>query len=841
MNRLLWLSVLLFAASWLLFLPLFTHPNYLYGVLLLILGLLVAVFSCWKTQLFTFSAKHSIAVIPLLLALLVIPFPYTVGLYLIVGAFLLGLLKSIFPHTLKIDRFIAASLLSGIIYTFQAAFLPFYSVLASHGHRFDVLSPFVSWCTSLFGVSSSVSQGIVFIQTTQATYPFVTTLEKLGFFLWFQILVGFLLFLILYCRKRNILRSILVFAVLGFFYCILRYVVYIFAYINAQDVSLFWNPWYMLLGFLPFMLLCMRFLPLEGSSLDGSFFKTLIINKRKMASLILLFLSVFCLVGSFLFYDPGCQKDGRVIIDEYHSEWENTTRPLDTEWYGMLSTYNYYSWADWLGHYYTLDQNLNFSLTTNLLENYDILILKCPTLYYTDEEIFAILDFVEEGGGLFLIGDHTDVFGMNTFLNQIAVHFGLYFRTDATYELGTGRMTVFSPEQWFAHPIMQHVDHFEFMTSCTLDAPLTSENVMIGSQVISEPGTYSTENFFRESLASVESEYGLLVQTAAVKYGKGRVVAFSDSTVFSSFSIFTDGYQAFSLGALDYLNRSNVYSYVNPVLMGLAILSFLLGILLFQKRNLHLLLTLVVIGALASASSIVVFSSLTKNTYGLPALQSDYTSVCFDQEHSSFTVSVQPSLLLSDEQNNYGTFYVWTQRLGVIPSIESKLSSCLSKADSIVIINPNQPFSHTEITNIRHFIDAGGRVLVMDSILNADSTANDLLSSFGLWLTQSQKQVSVVEYENDTITNTTIGNITVPYLTISGGEPVLVHDLNETYVHMIESINESTGAVGRLVVCVDAAAFTDATMGGTFVEPVESQVALYQTEYYLFEELLLKE
>ena len=123
------------------------------------------------------------------------------------------------------------------------------------------------------------------------------------------------------------------------------------------------------------------------------------------------------------------------------------------------------------------------------------------------------------------------------------------------------------------------------MTSCTLQAPLNSENVIIGNRLISEPGTYSTENFFRESVASPESEYGLLLQVAAVKYGKGRVVAFTDSTVFSSFSMFSDGYNNFTFGVIEYLNRANLYSYINTILIGLGFISLIITFYLLRNER----------------------------------------------------------------------------------------------------------------------------------------------------------------------------------------------------------------------------------------------------------------
>jgi len=78
---------------------------------------------------------------------------------------------------------------------------------------------------------------------------------------------------------------------------------------------------------------------------------------------------------------------------------------------------------------------------------------------------------------------------------------------------------------------MRHVSRFDFMTSCTLEptslaASVRMENIIVGNRIISEPGTYATENFFRESVSSPDSEYGYLLQAAAIKQGAGRVVVF---------------------------------------------------------------------------------------------------------------------------------------------------------------------------------------------------------------------------------------------------------------------------------------------------------------------------
>jgi hypothetical protein len=505
----------------------------------------------------------------------------------------------------------------------------------------------------------------------------------------------------------------------------------------------------------------------------------------------------------------------------YHSSWENTTEPLDKEWYGMLSTYNYYSWSEYLDKYYSVEKNINETISLELLKDYDILILKCPTSFYSNEEILSVISFVENGGGLYLIGDHTDVFGMNTFLNQISQNFGIEFKTDATYELGTGQLSKFTPDHLIVHPIMQKIKNFDFMTSCTLSAPLNSESVILGNRLISEPGTYSTENFFRESVSSTESEFGILLQSVALKYGKGRVVAFSDSTVFSSFSMFSDGFEKFTLSTMDYLNRTNQYSYFNNVFIVISLLSLTIAICLVRKeQKLKILSLFVIFGLFSFSTSAPFFNFINENNYTIPKSHTDFTRVCFEQEHTNANISLRPGLSTFVKQNTYDTFYVWTQRLGLFPCLEYCLDSALD-SDILVFINPVKSFSTQDFNLIDSYLKNGGKILVIDSINNTKSTSNELLESFGMKIQKN--------------------NSGTPYLFINGGHRFYEDKNNNSYANYLNIINKDTEEKGQIVVFVDSNIFLDESMGGVFVEPDDEQLDIFKTQFFLFEDALLKD
>ena len=103
--------------------------------------------------------------------------------------------------------------------------------------------------------------------------------------------------------------------------------------------------------------------------------------------------------------------------------WERTDKPFDTTWYGHLSGYNYYCIYDYCSRFYTMSR-LTKPIDDEALGECDVLILKVPTRPYSPEEIETVGRFVKRGGGLLLIGEHTNVFGTGTYLNAVARTFG---------------------------------------------------------------------------------------------------------------------------------------------------------------------------------------------------------------------------------------------------------------------------------------------------------------------------------------------------------------------------------------------------------------------------------
>ncbi|MCU0850029.1 MAG: GldG family protein [Candidatus Thermoplasmatota archaeon] len=842
MRRILWLGAFLLSSSWLFLIPQFITPNLPAGLLCVLFGVLCFIIGISSVVTPQPNLRYLVLLFPLTIAALLVPFPHNLGVILLGLGLLFVLLCYRFERLQAIPLGIS---LAGVLLLLQTLIFPLYVSLASHGHRVDVLASVISPIANFLGFHTSATNGFLFVQTLQTT-PFTITWESLGCPLALNLfLAGFFLLLLFSKTKQQMLKNTIIFLIAGTSYLLLRFIAILSLYLTTTELSVFWDPLLTTLSFLPFSLLLMKLIPLQKHETVTIQAPSIKMTKKHLATMVLLILLVSSLTAAFLYHDPGVKKTGRVLIDEYHSQWEDTLRPLDTEWYGLLSTYNYYSWGRWISYHYPVETNTNETFTTSLLSHYDILILKCPTESYTTQEIQAIKDFVTHGGGLYLIGDHTNVFGMNTFLNQVSEEFGIRFKTDASYELGTGDLSVYTPDRSYAHPVLRQVPQFEFMTSCTLEptslsASLQMENIIIGNRLISEPGTYSTENFFRESIASPDSEYGYLLQAAAITYGAGRVVAFTDSTVFSSFCLYTDGYPAFTLGALEYLNRSNSPAPLSTILFVLAVVLFLLIAYLVKNINKTFLLWMILFsGLLAFCLTAPLCSYLTDLSYQPTEAALDYPTVVFEQQHSTVNISVKPTASLGVTSTNYGTFYIWTQRVGLVPSLAPTLHDATTNGDVIILINPTRAFTETDVKLITTYLEHGGRLLLMDSITNPESTANELLGNFGLWITTESTNKPLYTNETENGSLTLQGNITTPSLTITGGTPLLISNDNNTYASMVEITNpDNTKAPGYFVVIVDSASFSDAQMGGTFTEPTDQQRQIYNTEFFLLRTLL---
>ncbi len=820
------LSIWSLATGWFLLVNFFLAPDSR-GWALVGAGVLLLILALRRVRWQRIDPWLTLLALPLAAAALVWPLPYRAGPLLILAGLLLALPLRRASWLTPLSLGLA---LAGMVWIAQGGAVVAYWWLAARYHEAPFLTPVIHALVELLGWTAGSSQGTLFLPHVDGMIQATPTWERLGALQAMLMAAGGLAIapLVLWGRPRGGALRLAAALALGAGYLLARYLILTAILAITVDPSIFWLPWPTVLSFLPLSLLLARVLPLRRECPAPRPRVGPQPAARYAALAGMAFLAGLAAVGILAFPDPGKQKAGRVLLDEYNSNWEWTTQALDTEWYGQKSGYNYYSLGQWLKHYYQVDTNFE-PRTPALLSNYDVLIIKTPTAPFAPKEVDAIEAWVRAGGGLFLIGDHTNVFGTSSYLNPLARRFGLRFRYDSTYELQTLRVSLYERPGLLAHPSVVEMPPFLFATSCTLEAPLLAENVMIGYGLRALAVDYSSRVFFPDKEKTNDYPFGLFLQSAAVHHGRGRVVAFTDSTVFSNFTMFIAGKSEYFLGVMNWLNRSERWPWLDWVLIAGALL-LAAGIYVLARPLDRLRASATVLGALLLAAAIGPWASirLAEAQYTLPDPHTAYIRIAFDGEHSLMTLPTMPAA--SPSEISYQTFFVWTQRLGYVPALAPTLESSLEQGQVVVLIAPYLPFDPDEVAAVEEYVAGGGRLLVLAEPRGEGQNpgfANQILAPFALEL-QARSPATGEVWNAD---GETLGRLEVNAI-VTGGEPLLLLGGQAPIASLAHHGD------GLVVAVAFSGTFADEQMGSTAVIPNAHQRFLYDVEFWLFRSLV---
>lgn len=828
-----WCSLVLISMSWLFSLHLYTSINYYWTFGLVGMAIILTGFCFRKIKQKNFDKRYLFLSVPLLIACLILPFPYNIGPGLLTLSLLL----------LPFSKFYSLSLSlwwNGLVLSCQSIIPHLYMCFTAKFQQCDILTPLIYQILRFLGTPVSLSQNTIFIKTMRQLYEFPTTWDKLAMFVFLNLLMGGIILLKLSSMPKRFLFRVGAFALTTIIYLIIRYILMILIFLYSMyfvpyeyegaHIFIFWQPIIIMISFIPYIFLLCNFFKGQIVCIEPT---PLCFDKNRIISLVLISLASFFIVGYFGFHDPGIPKQGRILIDEVHSDWEKTTQKYDTKWYGQESGYNYYCMADYLRYYYKLERNFG-TITPHLLSDYDILILKIPTSKFSNEEIEAIEKFVKAGGGLFLLGEHTNVFGSSVYLNSIAKRFGFYFRYDCVFDIEKKFEQLYRPPKVLPHPIVQNMPCFLFATSCSIEPKsLLWENVMLSSGLKSLDIDYSSSNFYPQVIDATEMDFGAFLQTIGVKYGKGRVVGFTDSTCFSNFSAFIPGKPELLLGTMNWLNKKNLTGNgLNYIFLILAVGLLILGLLIFKGKDSFLIITSIIF---MIALGIFAFTLINKLNYSLPKPHTKPVYVCFESKHSEIKLPIEG--FVEDYEHSFEIFYQWVLRLGYFPMVEGDIK----KGEVVVIINPKKEWRPKEISQIKDYLNLGGKILLMDSPANATSTTNSLLSAFDVQINHQKKIDSSHLYAQPfnkyyplRVLASPITNQRVKTKDQAGWQPIFF----ATTTGEVIGVKLQHGK-GSLVVLSFSDRFTDAKMG--IVEstiPDEELTEVYQLEFDIIEGLV---
>lgn len=444
---------------------------------------------------------------------------------------------------------------------------------------------------------------------------------------------------------------------------------------------------------------------------------------------------------SFLFqWEPvGRRKAGRVMFVERHSTWEPTDLPYDKEHFGHDPSYSYNKIYDYCSQYYQMSRlEESDAIDHAKLSECDVLVVKIPTGRFSPGEVRAIERFVERGGGLLLVGDHTNVFKSGTYLNDVSRPFGFTFRhdllfaIDSPYDQKLNRPIV-------PHPVVQHLPPMVYAVSCSIDPGASRGRAVVRSPGLwSLPSAYHTENFHPHAEYRPEMRFGSFIQLWSVCHGSGRVLAFTDSTIFSSFCIFQPGKAELMVGMLEWLNHTSTldrrFIRACVTLAGTAVALALLvfGSILARDGRVAWLaiLAAAVLGWTVASIGVAAVHRRAMPEPPLLGPTTRLTRVGIDRTVSEAPLSL--GAFVQGDGVGYGLLEQWIPRSGYYTERLSGPEAF--SADALVVICPTRSVPEEFREGLVEYVSQGGRVLIVDSPDVPNSTANSLLWPFKMWV-----------------------------------------------------------------------------------------------------------
>ncbi len=456
--------------------------------------------------------------------------------------------------------------------------------------------------------------------------------------------------------------------------------------------------------------------------------------------LLLVALAVALFTAAIYWCPSGSRKSGRVMVVERHSKWEPTTKPYDTRWFAepepfpdVNSGYNYARVYRYLGQYYEMSRLLeNQKIDDETLDGCDVLIVKTPTVRYAPAEAAAVTRFVERGGGLLLVGDHTNVERSGTIMNDIARPMGFIFRDDLLFSFGKSPDEQFYEPPAVPHPIVQYVPPMDFAVSCSIDPGSSPGRAAICNTGLWSMGPeYHNDNFHPVPQHCPAMRGGAFIQTWAARHGDGRVVAFTDSTIFSNFCAGQPGKSELLLGMVEWLNHANPWLDPRAWLVVLGILSLGGAGFVIARRGIDMRQTwLVLLAAGACGWALASVATAAANRWNLPEPERLRPERCVTIDRETSTVPLSKGAYTQGDGQGYGLLEQWIARLDCHTVRRS--DSDLFSGDTMVVICPSRSVSDDYRRNIETYVADGGRLLVIDSPENINSTANSVLWPFGI-------------------------------------------------------------------------------------------------------------
>lgn len=707
------------------------------------------------------SRESTVALSLLIPALFFAPWPFKIVPLLIALGFMLYLL----PIQGKQSKWLAqGAVTAGVVMAVQSLALALYAAQTARSHELPAPLPsLLTGIANLLSIDATTDGSKIVMHSMRQVHRLGATWELFLDPVTFCFFIGGMVLLALAVwqdlpenrRWSAWIRTLRIFTLIIIAWLPVRagllIAIYMYRVVRAEPdralyvMNHFFSPWLLLVLLAVPVLLVWRFLRVKDAIASVDPAKSIPdvaglddawrYSPRYAVPIILIALAVALFTAAIKWNPLGKRLGGRVKVVERHSTWEPTIRPYDTTWYGELSSYNYAAIYDYLGQYYKMSRLLESDkIDDQTLSQCDVLIIKTPTARYSQDEVDAVLSFVERGGGVLFIGDHTNLYRLATVMNDMTRPMGFIFRDDLLFSNESSPYDQHFDPPWAPHPSLQYMPPMEFAVSCSIDPGFShGRSVITSTGLWNMPPDYHMENYHPVAQYCADMRYGAFIQVWAAWHGQGRAMAYTDSTIFSNFAAFQPGHAEVMLGMIEWLNHGSPLLDPRPWLILLGIVPLCAGIILAKQRSVAWLVLLAagICGWVLTAEGVTV---LHRWSMPLPKINKPMTRVVIDQTTSDALLS--KGAYIQGDGIGYGMLEQLIGRLGYY-IIRQEGKDAFS-GDALVVLCPDRPVDAPFRERLERYVAEGGKLLVFDSPENTNSTANSLLWPFRLSVQRKQ-------------------------------------------------------------------------------------------------------
>jgi hypothetical protein len=178
------------------------------------------------------------------------------------------------------------------------------------------------------------------------------------------------------------------------------------------------------------------------------------------------------------------------------------------------------------------------SLTETTLDNTAIFVVSNLNESFSEQERTIIWDYVNNGGSLLVIGDHTNVGGIQTPLNHLLAPVGIRYRFDSALPLDE-TFSWLTCTQALHHPVTVSLpgsDALQYGIGASLEISPSAFPVLIGSTALSDRGDEANPDiaYLGDYEYNKGEQLGDVILIAGAYYGAGKVLVFGDTSSFQN-------------------------------------------------------------------------------------------------------------------------------------------------------------------------------------------------------------------------------------------------------------------------------------------------------------------